>query len=223
MKKITLILCLLVGITSIGCIPLSHYLTPADLDQGSIDYVIGAGIADVNKYDGYPNLYKADLLVGDIDKAYKITQFDLQKAADKNDLDYSLCMKTQVAFKNAAIAREEALFGPEGGLATILGIAGLSGATGLLGLMRKRPGDITPQEASVAMAQATGESQAEIETKIKQFKQVVAGVGEFKKALERHETTNSVAVTDILLEMKNVFNANQDKETQRAVATARVS
>lgn len=224
MKKIALVLCLLVGVIAISCVPLSYYLTPADLDPQSIDYVTNAGVADANKYAGYPNLHKAEMLKEDVESAYKITQFELEKAAEKNNLDYSICAETTAANYTAAIQREEDLFGKEGGIATLLGIAGLSGATGLLGLMRKRPGDITPEEASKAVAEATGESQAEIEAKINQFNQVVKGVGEFKNVLEEHKDSNrAVAVADILTDMKNIFNANQDTETQKAVATARKS
>lgn len=225
----TFLLTLLIGFSTIcgGCIALSHYLTPADLDGKAIDFVTDAGVADANKYDGYANLHKAGLLKEDVETAYKLNQFELQKAAEKNNLDYSIVAETTATNYTAALEREGELFGPEGGLATILGIAGLSGATGLLGLMRKRPGDITPQEASAAIADATGASQAELEAKITQFNQVVKGVSQFKRVLDEkagNESNCTVKVadlaTELIKEMKSTFNASQDAETQKAVAVS---
>lgn len=225
MKKIALILCLLVGIIAIGCVPLSHYLTPSDLDQRAIDYVIDAGVADANSYKGYKNLHKANLLVDDIDKAYKLNQFDLQKAAEKNDLDYSICVNAQIAFRDAAVLREESLFGEEGGLATILGIAGLSGATGLLGLMRKRSQDWTKEEVDVALAEVSGKTKEEIAAKTKAISEVVKSVDKFKELLNKQFESDSnatVKVADLLIDLKNTLNSVQDSATKLEVSKAKV-
>jgi hypothetical protein len=117
------------------------------------------------------------------------------------------------------------LFGQEGGIATLLGIAGLSGATGLLGLMRKRPNDWTKEEVDVAIADATGQSQEEIATKTKAIVEVVKSVDRVKENLKKNlesDSNSTVKIADLLLDMKNIFNSTQDSSTQLEVSKAKV-
>lgn len=230
MSKLTLVTISVIGLimmmTGLGCVALSSYLTPADIDPTAVKYVTDTGVSEKGKYAGYPNLYKAELLKEDVEKAYKLNQFELQKAAEKNDLDYSICKDASVARYTEAIEREEALFGTTGLLSTGLTAAGFGMFTGLLGLARKRPGDITSQEMNAAIAQATGETEETIAAKTKQFTEVVKSVEKFKGILDNTANSSSnteVKVADLILQlkkdMKDIFNSTQDTDTQVAVAT----
>jgi len=125
---------------------------------------------------------------------------------------------------SAGVQREQSLFGEKGLLSMGLGMAGMGGFAGLLGLMRKRPGDITSEEATIAIADATGKSQEEISAKVTQFSQVVKGVDTFIKTYkEKSKSDSAVVIADMLLEMKTIFNAAQDTDTQVAVAKTKAS
>lgn len=223
MKKVVFTLLTLILICSgCGMAALSYYITPADIDKASVEYVTETGGADANEFKGYPNLVKAQKLEKAVDAGHNMKQLDLQQQIQQDNLVYSIHKDVVSNNVTAGLQREESLFGPQGLLSMGLSMIGMGGLAGFVGLMRKRPGDITKDEADAAIAQATGESQDEVAAKTKQFYQVVQGVSEFKKSLEKRGFSSSPAnIVDILDDMKQIFNAAQDSDTQIAVETAK--
>lgn len=219
---ITLTLIMICG--GCGMAALSHYITPTDIDKASVKYVIETGAAEPEEFNGYPNLVKAQKLGKAVDAGHNIKQLDLQQQMQQDNLVYSIHKDVVSTNVTAGLQREEALFGSEGLLSMGLAMAGMGGFTGLLGLMRKRPGDITPEEATVAIADATGKSQEEVSAKVTQLGQVVKGVDTFIKTYkEKSKSDEAVMIADMLLEMKNIFNAAQDTKTQIAVSAVKKS
>jgi hypothetical protein len=222
MTKVLAVLCLIIMLCSVGCMSLSSYLTPADIDGNAVKYVTKSGVADANKYTGYKNLYMAELLKNDIDAAYKLNQLEIQQAAEKNELDYSIYSETANANFQAAKQREESIFGPTGILISLMMMGGAGGFAGVLGLMRKRPGDITPEEFNSAIAQATGTSAEELAAKEKQLMQVIKSVSAFKDTLVKvtdKDTSVAMKTDEVLKILKTACNENQDTDTQVAVAS----
>jgi len=180
MKKVVIALVSLILIAAgIGCsTSLSYLITPADKDQDAVNYAVEAGVAEPNEYKGYFNLDKAIKLMKDVSIAYTIRKQKLVQALEREETTHSILSETTKANRDVALEREEALFGPTGILSVGLTLAGISGA-GVLGLMRKRPGDVTPQEMQNVLAEATGRKQEELTVKEKQFTQLVKGVQTF--------------------------------------------
>jgi hypothetical protein len=133
-----------------GCVAVSKWMTPAQINPRAVAYVVDAGVADPNVYGGYPNLAKAEQLLADVDVAHNRNQMVWRQLMEKDDLDYA-SMKDVVA-ANVATGQslENALFGSTGLLALLLG--GTGGA--ILGLLRKRPGDWTEEEVQSALKDA---------------------------------------------------------------------
>jgi len=180
MKQLIIALVSLILIAGgIGCsTTLSYLITPADKDQDAVDYVVEAGVADPNEYKGFFNLDKAIKLMKDVSISYTIRKQKLVQALEREETKHSILSETTKANKDVALEREEALFGPTGILSMGMTLMGVSGA-GILGLMRKRPKDFTPEEMQNALAEATGRKQEELSTKEKQFTQLVKGVQTF--------------------------------------------
>jgi len=223
MKKVFAIIMLLLIVGGCGTATLSEYITPADIDSAAVNYVTQAGVAEPKEYDGYPSLYKAKKLVEDVDVTYVLNTQELTQALQREETNHSIFIGTTKANYQSGLQRADALFGETGLLSMGLSIIGAGGFAGILGLMRKRPGDITPQEMQSALGDATGRTTAELSAREKQFTQVVKGVDELKNIYKEQTKTDSnatVKVADLLTAMKTVFDSNQDTDTQQAVAVA---
>lgn len=209
------ILSLVLIMLGLGCTAMSRYVTYAEIDQDAVEYAVDAGVADGNDYDDrWTNIVLAERLEQDIDDGHKIIQLDLKQLIQKDDLEYSI--HKDVVANNLAVAfqREELLFGETGLLSLGLSMAGFGSLTGLLGLMRKRPGDITAPEMEQALASATGKTTADLSAKEKHFVQVVKGVQAF---MDPRNDNDSRSVEDLKLYMDQA----QDIDTQAAVAVVK--
>lgn len=221
LRTVIIIISLMVVAAGLGCAALSHLVTPAEIDRDALRYAVEAGVADYNDYDAwYPNLDEATRLPKDVDAAHSVIQLDLQQQIQKDDLDYSIHTKTTTSNLTIAQQREEQLFGETGLLSLGLSILGAGGAAGLLGLSRKRPGDITKPGMEQALATATRKSSADLSLKEKQFVQLVRGVQAFTETY-KGTTDNSTAV--ILQTLKRELNGALDKDTQAAVAVVKIT
>ena len=216
LRTTIIILSAIMVVAGISCTIVSQQATPAEVDQKALQYAVDAGVADFNDYDAwYPNLAEAIRLVQDVEHAHVLNRQALEQAIQKEDTAYSIHTNTTIDNKQKGIHREEALFGEKGLLSMGLSMLGIGGMGGMIGLMRKRPGDITKPEMEQALATATGKTSAELSVKEKQFVQLVKGVQAFTETY-KGTTDNSTAV--ILQTLKQELNSAQDKDTQAAVA-----
>jgi len=159
----------------LGCAALSNYITPAVIDGRAVDYATAIGVAEPNEFAGYGNLRKAVKLEKSVGAAHEQTQLNLLQLAEKDNLVYA---QLNDIVKNNRInsqISEEQLFGKTGLLSMVLGLLGAGTLTGYLGLMRKRPGDITPEEVK----QVVSGKEAELTAKEIQIIELVKGVQEF--------------------------------------------
>jgi len=210
MKTLIATLSIMLIVIGMGCAALSSLITPAEVDKDALRYVINAGIAELDDYNAwYPNLAEAERLAKDVDNAHSMVQLNLQQLAQKDNLDYGIHKNVVSTNLVTANQREEQLFGEAGLLPLGLSMMGAGGFAGLLGLMRKRPGDVTKPEMEQALATATGKTIAELSLKEKQMIQLVKGVQAFIDA----DNPNDTVAT-----LKSYMNEAQDKDTQAAVA-----
>jgi hypothetical protein len=219
MKKAMVVMSLVLIMLGLGCTALSRYVTYAEIDRDAVKYAVDAGVADTNDYcSRWPNIVLAERLEKDIDGGHKKIQLNLKQLIQKDDLEYSI--HKDVVANNLAVAfqREELLFGETGLLSLGLSMAGFGTLTGLLGLMRKRPGDITAPEMEQALASATDRTSAELTTKEKQFVQLVKGVQVF---IDEYKNSTDNRDIVILNALKTALNAKQDADTQAAVAVVK--
>jgi len=193
----------------IGCAAFSQLVTPATINKDAVKYAAKADVVDANDFRGFANLEKAIRLESAVTSAYQVNVLAYNQMLEKNELDYTILKGVATNNIKLAMQREAALFGEKGLLSMGLGLMGMGTLTGVLGLMRKRPGDITPQEMESALVDIKGE----VTTKDRQFIEVVKGVQAF---LEIHKT-DPVAV-----ELKACLQ-KQSLDTQQAVAIARVT
>ena len=214
-KTVFVLLTLILIVGGCGLATISQLVTPAEKDEASVEYVTEAKVAEPNEYNGYFNIYKANKLVGDVDEAHEVIQFDLNHLIERDNLDYSNHKDAVIFNHTVASQREEMLFGETGLLSMGLSMLGVGGLSGFVGLMRKRPGDITSADAEKAIADATGKSSADLSDKQKQFAQLVGGITKIMKTYEGQKT--------VIDDMKHIFNETQDTETQVAVASVKKS
>lgn len=210
MKQVLIVVALFVTGLGVGCASLSEYITPADIDSGSVAYVVGAGVADANTFTGYANLAKAIKLEAAVDSAYAVKSLAIQQLADKNQLDYSLCKDATTTNTKIAQQREESLFGATGLLSTGLVSLGFGSLTGLLGLMRKRPGDVTAEEMETAVETIKGE----VTDKDRQFIELVKGIQSFLNVHSGDATAK---------ELKSILTNHESYDTETAVAITKVA
>jgi hypothetical protein len=170
-------------------------------------------VASAGEYSGYPNLDKATRLQRDVDAAHGVVQLDLQQQMQKDDLTYTNLRGVTAANQMAAAQREEQLFGPTGLLSMGLGLLGVGGLGGMIGLMRKRPGDVTSAELQQAVADATGKASVELSAKQRQFMQLVQGIGSILVGMQANPSMLSSA--------KTMLDQTQDTDTQVAVSAVR--
>ena len=178
MKKTNLVIVLisvLAILGGMGCAVFSHIVTPAQIDQRAVDYTAKSGVTEPNSFDGYGNLDKAIKLENAVHDAHQLVQLDLMQLIDKDNLYYAQLNEITSSNRQTAQLREEQLFGKQGLLSLGLSMAGFGTLTGLIGLMRKRPGDITPVE----LKQAVAGKDAVLTKKELQFAELVKGVQNF--------------------------------------------
>lgn len=211
MKYVMIVVSIICMVTGISCVALSRHLTPGTLDTDAISYVVEAGVADVNEYGGYANLYKVNKLKLDVDIAHTYTQFDLQQLIDEDVLDYSILKNVVSKNFDISIAREKAVFGEKGLLSMGLTLAGFGTLTGVVGLMRKRPQDITQEELNKALSTTGLLSKDAIACTSKHLTQVIKGINKFAKKYEGNE--------DIILALHAACNEAQDDDTKNVVGS----
>ena len=210
MKTLIVLLSLVLIATGLGCVALSGLITPADVDQRALQYAINAGVADHNDYNAwYPNLDEATRLKEDVDSANVVKQQKLRHLMEKDTTEHGIHRKVTTYNLTTAKQREEILFGEAGLLPLGLSMLGAGGFAGLLGLMRKRPGDVTAPEMEQALATVKGKATDELSTKEKQFVQLVKGVQAFMDI-------PGMGAGEIA-SLKTTMNEAQDKDTQAAV------
>lgn len=208
MKTIIVVVSFVALTLAFGCVALSEQLTPANLSQQAKDYALEAGVVEPDSLEGYQNLHKVGILAGAVDDAHELNQFELSQLIDKDRLFYTQLSDTVRIQLTAARQQEELLFGEKGLLTMGLGLAGFGGLTGLIGLMRKRPGDITPEE----LKKAVSGKDATITERETQVIELVKGVQEFIDNLPK---SNEDAVR--LKELKRCLDGAQSAKTKMAV------
>jgi len=190
----------------LGCVALSEYVTPASIDVRAVEYVDAAGVADANDFAGYGNLFKATKLANAVGKAYQVNQQTLSQLIDKDSLLYSHLAETTQSNQKAAAAREKMLFSEKGLIAMGFSLAGFGTLTGLIGLARKRPKDITPDQLNKAIA---GKN-AELSDTQKQVAELVKGIQNFIEIPDGSPVTVKT--------LKDELAKAQSDETKKAVA-----
>lgn len=222
MKIIIVLISLFLIVAGLGCVAISELATPARIDTKAKVYAVERG-ADANDYRGYPNLAMSNQLLRDIESGHLKTVQDIQQAADRENLEYSIVTDTTKIDNQIAKQREQMLFGEKGLLSLGLSMVGFGTLTGLIGLMRKRPGDITQVEMEQALATVTGKTTEELSAKQRQFAQLVKGVQEFMDTYRKTPPIGEGSAEIVLKDMKAFFNATQDTDTQVAVAEVKKS
>jgi hypothetical protein len=160
MKKLLAYIVLAVVVIGGGCIgTLSEELTPARIDKDVVAYNEEAGTGTAEDYTGllYPSLASVKRLQADFEAAVVVTNQALQHLVEQKQLQADILKGIVDNDVEIAAAREDWAFNPTTGVFAIgLGLAGIS-AGGILGLMRKRPKDITPEEMTAALKDIRGE------------------------------------------------------------------
>lgn len=210
MKKIIAYVLLAVVLVGSGCIgTISEHLTPGRCDPDVVAYNEEAGTGKAEDYKSflYPSLADLKRLQSDFDAAVALTEQELVHLAEQKQLQAKILRGVLTNDIEIAVAREEFIFNPTtGALAMGLSLLGV-GAGGYLGLMRKRPQDVTPVE----MEKALGEVKGEVTNKDRQFIQLVASV---KNVIDAQP--NDAAANDV----KKLLKATQLPETRAAVKQA---
>lgn len=207
MKKLLSILSVTLIVFAVGCVALSEALTPATIDPRAVKYVVEAEVAQPEEFAGFGNLHKARRLEALLTAAHQTNQFALQKMIDGDTLTYTQLNQIAVHNRQRAAAMEAAMFGPEGLLPLLAGMAGAGTLAGLFGLMRKRPGDITPDEMKQGIADIQGKTVEELTEKDKQILELVLSVSAIFQNLEKVEVER----------LRPVLHGIQDTSTENAV------
>ncbi len=207
MKKLLAYVLLAVVIIGGGCInTLSEELTPGRVDKDVVAYNEEAGTGRAEDYKGllgYPSLASVKRLRADFEAAVVVTNQELKHLAEQKQLQAKILEGVVTADFEIAAAREEFLFNPTtGALAIGLSLLGV-GAGGYLGLMRKRPQDVTPVEMEKALSEVKGE----VTDKDRQIIQLVHGM----KIVLDAQPAGAQA------DMKAVLKNSQLPETRAAV------
>jgi hypothetical protein len=211
LKNVLLVVASLAMLAGIGCAALSEYITPATVDPKAVAYVEKAGVADANDFAGWPNMEKAIRLDAAVGAAYEVTSLALTQMVEKNELDYGILKAAVANNLKTARDREEKLFGETGLLSTGLTALGFGTLTGFVGLMRKRPGDISSQEMESVVAEVKGE----VTDKDRQLIEVVKGV---QKILDAYPKTNTFGA-----ELRAALSSSESADTKQAIAVAKTT
>jgi len=172
MKTATIIISLLLMVAGFGCASLSSLITPAPFDNKALEYAAEAEVVEPTAFAGYSNLDKAMRLEEAVDHAHEVNQLMIQQMMEKDQLDYA--QLSDIVIQNRVIGqkREEMVFAEDGLLTLGLSMAGFGGLTGLIGLMRKRPQDMTQDEVEEAFTDIQGLN----DDKDRQLLELVKGV-----------------------------------------------
>lgn len=210
MKKVIAYILLAVVLIGSGCIgTVSEHLTPGRIDSDIVAYNEAAGTGKAEDYKSflYPSLADLKRLQFDFDAAVALTEQELIHIAEQKQLEAKILRGVLTGDIEIAVAREEFIFNPTtGALAIGLSLLGV-GAGGYLGLIRKRPQDITPVE----MEKALGEIKGEVTDRNRQIIQLVASVKNVIEGLPSDE---------LRAEMKKTLKAGQLPDTRAAVKQA---
>lgn len=209
-NTIVIIFSILLVVSGLGCMALSSYLTPAEINERAVKYVVDSEIANTEDYEGYGNLYKANKLTNDVDSAHKTIQFDFRQQMDKDDIDYSMHRGVVQSNEQVAVEREQLLFGETGLLSMGLSMLGVGGLGGVIGLLRRKPGDWSPEEVETTLTETRGKIANELSAKDKQIIQLVQSVSALMKTFNLDKE-----------KVKPVLNSVQDGDVQVAVATVK--
>lgn len=205
--QVFLVLLSLVAIASgLGCAALSEYVTPAAIDKRAVEYAGEAGVIDPNVFAGYGNLEKANRLAAAVEDAHQVNQQALSQLLDKDSLEYSQLLDITQSNRQAAAQKEEQLFGKTGLITMAASMGGFGLLTGVIGLARKRPQDITPEELHEAIAG----KDAEMGETEKMFSELVIGIKNYL------DIPNGAPSGDKIL--KDELAKAQSPETKKAVA-----
>lgn len=211
MKNILIIIVsIILMLAGISCMAVSELVTPAEINKSAVKYAVNSGVADEQDYLGYPNLGKARRLVVAVDSAHKVNVFDLQQRLAKDSLDYTMLRGVVTNNEQIAVEREQMLFGQSGLLSMGLSMLGVGGLGGVIGLLRRKPGDWSPEEVTDAITEATGKTSNELSAKNKQVIQLVQSVDALIKTFNLDKT-----------KIKSVLNGVQDGDVQIAVSTTK--
>lgn len=202
---------LIIMVAGIGCAAVSQLVTPATIDHQAVKYAVDANVASAGEFSGYGNLDKAIKLESAVNNAYESNTLKLTQLMEKNELRYSQLKGVTANNTRVALAKEEALFGPKGLISLAATALGFGTCTGLIGLFRKRPGDITKEEMETAVEEFKGE----VTAKDRQIIEIVKGVQAF---LNVHPKGDK-GVGDELL----TFLQKQSVDTRQAVALAKTT
>jgi hypothetical protein len=160
MKSLLAYIVLAIVVIGSGCVgTMSESLTPARIDPKVVKYNTEAGVGDANDYRGFlfPSLATLRKLQNHFEAAVVLTNQELKHLIEQKQLQADILRGTLKNDVDVAVAREDFIFNPTTGvLALGLSLAGI-GAGGYLGLMRKRPQDITPVEMEKALVGVKGE------------------------------------------------------------------
>jgi len=203
----TLLAVVLIGSGCIGV--LSEELTPGRIDCDVVAYNEEAGTGSAEDYRGwlFPSLAALKRLQNDFNAAVVVTNQELKHLVEQKQLQADILKGVVDNDVEVAVAREDFIFNPTtGALAIGLSLAGV-GAGGYLGLMRKRPKDITPAEMETAL----GEVKGKVTDKDRQFIQLVAAM---KNVIEAQPDAAKQT------EMKTILKAGQLPDTRAAVKQA---
>ncbi len=210
-KKAIAYILLAVVLIGSGCIgTVSEHLTPGRCDSDVVDYVVEAGVGAAEDYKGwlYPSLAELKRLQSDLNAAIALTEQELIHLAEQKQLQAKILRGVVTNDVEIAIAREEFLFNPTtGALAIGLSLLGVAGG-GYLGLMRKRPQDVTPQD----MEKALGEVKGEVDDRDRKIINLVASM----KNVIQAQAMNG----DASLDIKAILKSSQSPETRIAVKQA---
>lgn len=212
MRKIALLMALvfIVG----GCIAstvLSELVTPATVNKAAVKYAAEAGVIDANSYRGYANLAKAKRLKVAMNSAYAVKTLSLDQMRDRNELDFGILMEVVNRDNDSAEQREEIIFGKTGLISAILPALGLGGFGGILGLMRKRPGDITKDELGSALATAG----MEVDEQHEMLTEVVTGVQKF---IDTYNMSEDGTEKKLVADLKGALTMANSAPTRVSVA-----
>jgi hypothetical protein len=119
--------------------------------------------------------------------------------------------------KNAEI-REETWFGEGGALSSVLALAGVGGLSGFLGIMRKRPGDVSRAEMETALAEAG----VDVGERERQMFQIIQGVQKFKDD-SRKNGPKQVTLTEAVDLLGDYLDRATDTDTKVEIAALKTT
>ena len=197
---------IVVGGCAVGT--MSQELTPGRANPKVVAYNVEAGVGVAEDYKGwlYPSLSSVLRLQADFTAAVVLTDQELQHIIEKKKLNDDILRGTVDNDVEVSVAREDFIFNPTTGVLAIgLSLAGIAGG-GYLGLMRKRPQDITPQDMETAL----GEVKGEIDDRDRKIISLVASIRNVIDAQPQAAQE----------QMKQILKAGQTPETRVAVKQA---